>query len=127
MKFSMCFSTLLFIWINAVHHAVSYECRNWTYGHGCKSTCGHCANNTVCDHINGSCPNGKCAPGWKNTQDWKCDKECRIGTYGNESKIRCGKCAKKTMCDHVTGICPYRKCAPGWENSQDWKCDKGLG
>ncbi|XP_062568075.1 multiple epidermal growth factor-like domains protein 6 [Saccostrea cucullata] len=102
----------------------SLKCTNGTYGHGCKSTCGHCANNTACDHVHGSCPNGKCEPGWESTQDWKCDKECKNGTYGHDCKGNCGHCANNIVCDHIDGSCPNRKCVPGWKSTAGGKCDK---
>jgi len=39
------------------------ECVLGTFGNYCSSDC-HCAIQT-CDHINGTCPDGGCKPGYK--------------------------------------------------------------
>ena len=33
-------------------------CNNGTYGSECNNTCGHCVNDDVCIHTNGTCLNG---------------------------------------------------------------------
>jgi hypothetical protein len=40
-------------------------CESGKYGKNCESTCGHCANDEPCNHVDGSCPNG-CKPGYIN-------------------------------------------------------------
>ena len=39
------------------------ECDKGNFGQNCYSPC-HCLNDIACDHINGSCPDSVCAPGW---------------------------------------------------------------
>ena len=34
----------------------------------------HCLNDETCNHINGSCPDNLCAPGWKSNN-------CSIGNF----------------------------------------------
>lgn len=34
------------------------------FGEGCAKRCGHCRNDTHCNHVNGSCLNG-CEAGYK--------------------------------------------------------------
>lgn len=43
------------------------ECDNGTYGNGCNRTCGHCANKTICYHVNGTCFEG-CDPGYRGSR-----------------------------------------------------------
>lgn len=45
-------------------------CPDSTFGETCKFTCGHCYDDEICNHINGSCPSG-CASGWSGAI---CDK-----------------------------------------------------
>ena len=47
-------------------------CDLGTFGDGCQLKC-HCANNTQCNHINGTCQSGGCAAGYKgdNCQEGK--------------------------------------------------------
>ena len=42
-------------------------CSIGTYGEGCKEECGHCHNQTSCDHVNGSCLD-ECQPGYIGSQ-----------------------------------------------------------
>ena len=51
----------------------STECEEGTFGQNCSSPC-HCLNDRPCDHINGSCPNNLCAPGWKSNN-------CSTGSF----------------------------------------------
>lgn len=39
------------------------ECRDGMYGANCSSTCGKCANSTLCNKENGSCSHG-CQAQW---------------------------------------------------------------
>lgn len=39
------------------------ECKVGFYGYKCYNRCGHCSDNLMCHHVNGSCPNG-CQAGW---------------------------------------------------------------
>ena len=41
------------------------ECESGSYGAGCASTCGHCADGVTCDHVTGHCPEGGCMTGWQ--------------------------------------------------------------
>ena len=42
------------------------ECESGSYGAGCASTCGHCADGvTTCDHLTGHCPESDCMAGWQ--------------------------------------------------------------
>ena len=47
-------------------------CKHFDYGFNCSSKCGNCKDNSVCNHVNGSCPDG-CAVGYEGLGD-KCDK-----------------------------------------------------
>lgn len=47
------------------------ECDGGTFGLGCINTCGKCAHDEQCHHINGSCMNG-CDPGYYGPQCTKC-------------------------------------------------------
>ncbi|XP_052271724.1 uncharacterized protein LOC127872401 [Dreissena polymorpha] len=49
----------------------SQACRDGTFGKDCKQNCFHCADNTACDKIHGSCTRG-CKPGYTGP---KCDLE----------------------------------------------------
>ena len=49
------------------------ECDGGTFGQNCMTPC-HCLNDKPCDHINGSCPDNLCPPGWKGNN-------CSIGIY----------------------------------------------
>lgn len=39
-------------------------CHGGRYGQGCNNICGHCINQTVCNHIDGTCLSG-CDPGYQ--------------------------------------------------------------
>lgn len=54
---------------------ISLECNTGYFGHNCNNSCGHCVNDRVCDHVDGTCDGG-CKPGY---QEPICDK-------GNNSK-----------------------------------------
>ena len=49
------------------------ECDGGTFGQNCMTLC-HCLNDKTCNHINGSCPDNLCAPGWKSNT-------CSIGNF----------------------------------------------
>ena len=55
------------------------ECDGGWFGNGCSKKC-HCANNAICDHITGACPE-RCALGWTGDPTcqegrpvWHCDQ-----------------------------------------------------
>ena len=59
------YSTLsVTITIFPVFQCIYIACYEGTYGENCSFPC-HCLNDVACHHIDGSCPNGVCAPGWK--------------------------------------------------------------
>ena len=39
-------------------------CSHGSFGENCSHLC-HCYNNVKCDPFNGTCPNNRCASGWK--------------------------------------------------------------
>ncbi len=39
------------------------ECENTAFGVNCSQSC-YCADDKACNNVNGSCPLGRCAPGW---------------------------------------------------------------
>ncbi|XP_061180750.1 multiple epidermal growth factor-like domains protein 10 [Saccostrea echinata] len=100
------------------------KCKNGRYGHDCDFVCGHCASNAVCDHVTGSCPDRNCAPGWENTEDWKCDKACKEGMYGKDCSRPCGYCLNNATCNHVNGSCPKGYCEVGWKHTREKRCDQ---
>ena len=55
-----CFSIVFLL---SVHSIVLVGCSNMTFGQDCNNTCGHCLNNDVCHHVNGTCLRG-CNPGY---------------------------------------------------------------
>lgn len=55
-------------------HCFIVACEKGLYGSNCVGSCGHCQGNKACEHVNGSCRNGHCEPGWKHTSEWKCDQ-----------------------------------------------------
>lgn len=40
------------------------ECSAGYFGENCNSSCGHCLNETACNHINGTCDE-ECEPGYQ--------------------------------------------------------------
>ena len=56
----ICFQYVIFLL--SVHSIVLVGCSNMTFGQDCNNTCGHCLNNDVCHHVNGTCLRG-CNPG----------------------------------------------------------------
>ena len=63
------FSLFDFLWV-----FFSTACAVGWYGPECKLQCsGHCADNTVCNHVDGSCV-GDCAAGWYGSH-------CNTGKY----------------------------------------------
>ena len=50
------------------------ECTGRHFGTDCQQEC-HCADNMQCDKVTGTCPNKKCAPGWKGLPT------CETGRY----------------------------------------------
>lgn len=42
----------------------SIACSTGYYGENCKSRCGHCVDDTTCDHITGNCVRG-CKSGYR--------------------------------------------------------------
>ena len=57
----ICFQYVIFLL--SVHSIVLVGCSNMTFGQDCNNTCGHCLNNDVCHHVNGTCLRG-CNPGY---------------------------------------------------------------
>lgn len=53
-------------------HVFVLVCSDHYYGIDCKTPCGHCKNNGVCDKGTGSCPN-ECQNHW---QGVRCDSKC---------------------------------------------------
>ena len=49
---------------NSFLHCFSTVCLPGTFGLDCKSIC-HCANEVECNHVNGSCADDVCEPGWR--------------------------------------------------------------
>ena len=52
---------------------LSTECSKGTFGYNCSSPC-HCLDDTQCNHVNGSCPDDLCAPGWRSNN-------CSLGKH----------------------------------------------
>lgn len=52
------------------------ECPNYKYGIDCSETCGHCLNNTTCQHTTGTCLEG-CDDGYLK-HDCKTRKWCDL-------------------------------------------------
>nr|XP_022310810.1 secretory phospholipase A2 receptor-like isoform X2 [Crassostrea virginica] len=77
------------------------KCSDGSYGKECQDTCGYCADQDVCHHTNGSCPNG-CEAGY---QGILCKAHCMNGTYGNNCSNTCGHCLDGGTCFHVNGTC----------------------
>ncbi|XP_061180746.1 uncharacterized protein LOC133189382 isoform X2 [Saccostrea echinata] len=102
-------------------------CNPGMYGQNCSLRCGHCAKNATCNHVNGSCPSGYCVPGFKQTEEQRCDKECDDGTFGNFCEKNCsGHCASGLPCNRSDGICP-EGCANGWISPHcNETCKKGF-
>ncbi|XP_056002282.1 multiple epidermal growth factor-like domains protein 10 isoform X2 [Ostrea edulis] len=93
-----------------------YACNKGLFGANCLHVCGHCAGNATCDHVNGSCPSGYCAPGWKHSSNGKCDQECDDGNFGYNCMLTCnGHCADRLPCSKTDGVCPG-ECMEGWTN-----------
>ncbi|XP_062603233.1 multiple epidermal growth factor-like domains protein 10 [Saccostrea cucullata] len=96
-------------------------CKKGFYGTVCSLSCGFCALNATCDHVTGSCPSGLCQPGWKKTQDKRCDKECEYGSFGKHCMYSCSRqCKEKLHCNKINGAC-FGGCKDGWTNDQ---CNK---
>ena len=57
----ICYQYVIFLL--SVHSIVLVGCSNMTFGQDCNNTCGHCLNNDVCHHVNGTCLRG-CNPGY---------------------------------------------------------------
>ncbi|KAH3697778.1 hypothetical protein DPMN_085288 [Dreissena polymorpha] len=91
-------------------------CRDFQYGVNCQKTCGHCADDAVCDVIDGTCPGG-CVPGFMGPL---CDEPCQAYAYGEKCLGQCGHCRNGKACNQVTGACS-NGCALGWTGP---KCDQ---
>nr|XP_022309675.1 multiple epidermal growth factor-like domains protein 6 [Crassostrea virginica] len=86
-------------------------CRNSTYGINCSRQCGHCANDVICDHVNGTCADG-CQAGWRAPF---CNTSCPTGSFGMNCGGLCSdKCKTPGQCDPVTGHC-VGGCVGGWK------------
>ncbi|XP_056003473.1 multiple epidermal growth factor-like domains protein 10 [Ostrea edulis] len=107
--------------------ACNKACEKGLYGSNCVGSCGHCQGNKACEHVNGSCRNGHCEPGWKHTNEWKCNQECDDGHYGLYCLNNCsGHCADGLPCKKRDGVCPGG-CKDGWTNpSCNKKCKQGF-
>ncbi|XP_062618946.1 multiple epidermal growth factor-like domains protein 6 isoform X5 [Saccostrea cucullata] len=103
------------------------ECEKGFYGINCTRPCGHCTKNATCDHVTGSCSNGNCEKGWKNTPDQKCNIECDNGTFGEHCMYNCsGHCTGELPCKKDDGIC-IEGCADGWTKDKcDEECQGGF-
>ncbi|XP_065927125.1 adhesion G protein-coupled receptor B1 isoform X5 [Magallana gigas] len=77
------------------------ECTAGYYGGLCSSICGHCLNNSTCDHITGVCEQG-CEPGY---QGEICTEACNGGMYGTNCSVTCGNCFESQQCHHINGTC----------------------
>ncbi|XP_046332901.2 low-density lipoprotein receptor-related protein 6-like [Haliotis rufescens] len=94
-----------------------YECDEGYYGVTCESTCGRCAEGSICDPGNGHCPS-RCQAGW--TGD-RCDTECQDG-HLDDSCALCTNCRKRVEIKAGGGHCP-----PGYTgDSCDTSCPEGM-
>ena len=50
------------------------ECKDGTYGLGCKEQCGNCSDNETCNKTDGGC--AKCAAGYKGNTCVDSEYEC---------------------------------------------------
>jgi hypothetical protein len=62
-------------------YLIYVACERGFYGPNCLYVCGHCAGDTTCDHVTGSCPSGYCEPGWKHTPDQKCNEGTPVSSH----------------------------------------------
>ena len=64
-KTFICFQYVVFLLFFYCLYIVFFlvGCSNMTFGQDCNNTCGHCLNNDVCHHVNGTCLRG-CNPGY---------------------------------------------------------------
>ncbi|XP_046544877.1 protein draper-like [Haliotis rubra] len=104
-------------------------CTSGKYGVDCTQDCSSGCPSRGCDSSTGECLDGRCKPGWTNTdpQLKRCDQECSDGYYGANCASTCSPGCVSFSCDRKTGRCAHNgrtDCKPGWTPGSNYRCDR---